>query len=267
MDPASWAKLCFETKEAMTAHVAPFVTPISESDQPDYGWASGTGNYVELSRTYLLTNSHVAVVAPPVVIAHLPSPGDHFVRLAGTVFDSPRPVDIALAPVPTLPARGDRASLTRAHFDTQFAPVKDELFFWFGYPGTTGVRNDPKMRDRRLYSWFGELTVPGVPMLTQRFQEWPTGLDPDVTPADHVVLHYPEMAQATPNGPLVDLRNPEGFSGSLLWDTKRVACALSGAKWDPSLSRVCGIIWGSAVEPASIIATQVQHLHGAFSGL
>lgn len=64
-------------------------------------------------------------------------------------------------------------------------------------------------------------------------------------------------------GPAEELPNPQGMSGSLLWDTKFVASMSTGRKWNPELAMVCGLIWGAYRSPEAIVATKIEHLRSA----
>jgi hypothetical protein len=60
---------------------------------------------------------------------------------------------------------------------------------------------------------------------------------------------------------MVDLPNPKGMSGSLLWDTKFVSCLQRGISWNAEFARVCGVIWATWPNPEVVIATKIQFLH------
>jgi hypothetical protein len=111
------------------------------------------------------------------------------------------------------------------------------------------------------YSWFSELGMIGLSMLSQQIPEWPSSVPDEYIEDYHVVVHYPAQAQTSPGGPQVDLPNPRGMSGSLLWDTKAVQCLSRGEAWDSSFARVCGVIWATWDNPELVVATKVEFLH------
>lgn len=82
---------------------------------------------------------------------------------------------------------------------------------------------------------------------------------PEADPNYHFALHYsPDKAtSADGNSSLPD---PHGFSGSLVWDTKYVACRQSNRKWCPEMAEVTGIAWGWPSSEACILVTKVEHL-------
>jgi hypothetical protein len=53
------------------------------------------------------------------------------------------------------------------------------------------------------------------------------------------------------------------MSGSFLWDTKAVKCLRDGRPWTSSEAKVCGLIWGSTLEPLTILATRVEKVRAA----
>ncbi|MCA1788787.1 MAG: hypothetical protein LC667_02705 [Thioalkalivibrio sp.] len=171
------------------------------------------------------------------------------------------PEDLAVCVVPADRLAPDRVALTVDALDASFAPEQNELLYWYGFPGSTAHRNDPVTEQNTRYSWFDELPMTGVSMVSQQIPEWPIGLPDEYLPDHHVVVHYPAQAQESPDGPPVDLPNPLGMSGSLLWDTKVVHCLRRGVEWDPSLARVCGVIWATWDKPELIVATKVEFLH------
>lgn len=247
----------------MIQHVQPYVTPISRSDDPSYGWSWGTGNYVRRwggTGAYLLTNEHVGKRAATEILAHLPKPGDNYEALTSHFNAWPWPHDVALTRIDPSRLADSRKLISAEQFDSSYSPVKGELLFWLGYPGTTAKRYELVTETNTRYSWAGELSAPGVPMLTQEF------IGNLVTPPDgyreeyHALVHYPERAKAVLGGPEVDVWSPHGMSGSLLWDTKRVASAQSGREWSPEQARVCGLLWATWANPAVVVVTRIEHV-------
>jgi hypothetical protein len=54
-------------------------------------------------------------------------------------------------------------------------------------------------------------------------------------------------------GPAEDPPNAKGMSGSLLWDTKFVACANQRISWGRHLAKVCGLIRTAYRDPKSLV--------------
>lgn len=115
-------------------------------------------------------------------------------------------------------------------FDESYHPVNNELLFFLGFPGTIVSRWDPVNENGTLYCLGNELEVPGSPFLTQAVAE-----SLDIVPSRysqefHELIHYPGDAKGVPNGEIIEGHNPRDLSGSLLWDTKRMACYVNGVE-------------------------------------
>lgn len=270
MNTHDWDAIAFETKERMKLFVQPFVTPITRSDSPDYGWAWGSGTYawVESARgAFLFTNEHVAAVAEGETLSHLPRPGAEYEAIAVPFNAWREPIEFACAPVDLSRLSDERDCLDPDQFDATFDPVPHELLFFIGFPGTTLGRWDPMSEGRVLYSWGNELSIAGFPVVCQAIHD-PVDSPPErYDRAYHVLIHYPAAARQAPEGPEIELRNPRGISGSLLWDTKRVACLSAGVNWQPEFARVCGIIWAAGEQSPFLIATRIEHLHACVASL
>jgi len=260
MSPATWEGICEVVKNEMATRVWPVVTPISLSADLNRGWAHGTGSYLSLrGEPYLLTNEHVVAEAVGFHLAHLPGPTNDYCLCNTTILTDAWPIDVALTRLPKAPGGLGREVLPASIFDRSFAPVEGELLFWLGFPGSKASRHEPITEANIHYSWFGKpLEVSGVPMLTQLFPATPVllGFDPE----KHVVLHYPSFAQSSAGGPLIDVPNPKGMSGSLLWDTKFVARTTAGNEWTSSDAKVCGLVWAAHSKPEVVVATKIEFI-------
>lgn len=263
MNAAQLESMAFDVKDRMAHFVSPFVTPISQSDSPDYGWACGTGSYVCIEPgggAHLLTNEHVAVKANHEILAHLPRPGAEYERIISAFRSWQEPIDVACAPIDWRRLSAERDCLAMDQFDASYRPVADELLFWIGYPGTTLRRHDPVTANSVRYSWGGELSIPGVPMVSQALRGTPEPPPDRFDPCFHQLIHYPNTAKQVVGGPDVESHNPEGISGSLIWDTKRVACHWMGKVWKPEYARVCAILWAASEASQFVVATRVEHV-------
>lgn len=262
MNRDEWDDLCFNAKGIMAAHVVPYVTPISRSEDPEAGYLWGTGNYVQLAgRPQVLTNHHVVNVPSGTILAHLPKDGDNYVALGGRTCGFDAPYDFAACAINPFPHGSDRALITAEQFDQRFDAVPMELLFWIGYPGTSGGRHDMATEANTRRSFFGHLPANATPILSQQPQSWPSTLRQAVEPGHHVVVEYPREARRGVSSEPTELPSPHGMSGSLLWDTKRVACLRNGTDWTPRRARVCGIIWASVSSPDLVAATKIEHVH------
>ena len=262
MTNVEWEEFCFSVRNQMTEYVAPCVTPISRSKDMEQGFAWGTGSYIYLpsGETVLLTNEHVARKVLEEHLSHLPVYGAHYEFLPEFKV-KPHPEDLAVCSIPSGLLGDKRRPLSTDALDACFEPVYAELLYWLGFPGTTASRHDVISEHKTRYSWFGELQTVGIPMLTQQLQNFPEGLPQSFDSRYHTFVDYPTMAKRNPNEQEVELPNPFGLSGSLLWDTKAVSCMQRGQAWDPSKARICGVIWGISEKSKVVLATKVQFLH------
>ncbi|MDP1549746.1 MAG: hypothetical protein Q8L97_06250 [Nitrosomonas sp.] len=136
-------------------------------------------------------------------------------------------------------------SIILDRFEKKYEPVDCELLFFAGYSG-----------DRSKFC-FGHLSASGTPYLTQQIPI-PAG----VVEADaniHFALPYKPDLAISVDGTSA-LPRPPGFSGSLVWDTKRIACLRNKQKWSPELAKVTGLVWGWPSSHGCIIATKVEHI-------
>ncbi len=242
MLPMITPAMLFDVRDKMRAFVARFVTPISASDDLQNGTALGTGNYVRLGRSsYLLTNAHVAQKrAYNYHLAHLPIWNDHYRPIANPLAAEHWPIDVAIARLESDPPSSGRSVLPSNRLARHFAPVDREMLFWLGYPGSMAGRHDPVTASNARRSLFGLLHVPGVPVLTVAWE----GQTPSLQAFDakcHVILHYPATASESESALAVETPNPAGMSGSLLWDTKFIACYEAGIPWTPEKAEACGL--------------------------
>jgi hypothetical protein len=265
MNQTELEQIAQETKERMAHFAKQYVTPISRSDSPNYGWAGGTGSYAWLGDSlgaHLLTNNHVVSNSEAHLICHLPSQNQEYVVVKSPFHSWPEPIDFACAPINlnVLPAEKDCLCLDQ--FDERYHPVDHELLFFLGFPGTTLSRWDPVNENKTLYSWGNELAVPGYPFLSQAVDGVLEMAPSRFNEEFHELIHYPSKARREPSGEFIDVSNPRGLSGSLLWDTKRMACYLNDVEWRPEYARLCGMIWLAGEESPVLVATRIEHILG-----
>ncbi len=243
----------------MALYVEQFITPISQPDEDEEsGRPVGTGNYLQINGSvYLATNEHVARWMPDRGIAHLPQKGGSYRRLQlMNVFDFPVDMGIARLDEPSW-AGATQIPLPIDRLDEKYNPVPGEILFTCGFP-VYPRRGLTEYEIRQPHgTHFGYLSPPAVPILTYPVPEpdrFPSGLDPDF----HVVVNYEGDAfRPGEEGPR-ESSDPSGMSGSLLWDTKFMAC--EGEGWSPLMARVCGQINRWNDDRGLLIATKVEKL-------
>lgn len=249
MEHAEWTRLCAETTRAMRAHVMPFVTPISRILSEEEGRLEGTGSYLSWQgRVLLVTNEHVARARLEHPLAHQFHGSDEIHRLTEPFFAEEHPVDVAACAIkPEVWAAPGHAAqaIPESRVADRHDPAEGELLFLAGYAG-----------QRSVFS-FGHLVSRGTPYLTQQCA---LPDDPRCDAAFHFALHYwPDQAEVA-SDERAELPVPPGLSGSLVWDTRRMACLGRGEEWRPELAVVTGIVWGWPSSDACLIATRGENL-------
>lgn len=243
----------------MARHVWPFTTPIVREAVSGQVQSHGSGSYLTLhGANYLLTNEHVITDANGDRIFHLPGPTDDFFPLAETIYQDPWPVDAALARMGMEWTGTGKSSINSTLFDHAFSAVDKELLFFLGYPGSTAPRTAIGASSAEIrHSMFGYIRdLPGIPFVTQK--------EPTVEPLEffdpsyHLMFHYPERAYPSRDAQPVPILYPGGISGTLLWDTKYLACRAAGQEWSPDRARVCGLICRDARERRLMMATKIE---------
>ena len=268
--PAEWTEHCARVTRMMQTNVAAFLTPLSMSEEFGSGTAWGSGTYITgPDQTWILTAAHVVDNVPlNGRLAHLPSPGGQYSASLGKPVIAPWPIDAAALPVypraefMPAPDRIVPADRISAAFEAQ----KEELLFWMGFPGYRAERNDPRLPDKLRVSMYGQLSTPMQPMLAQATDASSISAS-NFDPRRHVAVHYPETATRERDGQLVALPNAAGMSGSALWDTKFLACCLQGKPWDPSMSKICGVVWAVLDKPEVVFVTRIEDVRAALPGV
>lgn len=244
-----WQKICKDTAIRMIDHVKPFLTPISKVLSEKEGEHLGTGAYFELNgKKYLITNEHVARCIVNHSITHKFCDGDDILRLKSPAFTISAPVDAAAIEVPDSSwnlVNHSALAIPFNRFATHHNTAINECLFFAGFSG------------ERSKFFFEHLFTPGTPYLTQECP-FPSNV-PEANGDFHFSLFYPPDLAKSIDG-TSHLPDPHGFSGSLVWDTKRVACLSENIEWKPEMAQVTGIVWGWPSSAACILATKVEYL-------
>ncbi|MDX2287220.1 MAG: hypothetical protein NW217_00145 [Hyphomicrobiaceae bacterium] len=256
MDVDEWTAMNAIVTAAMREYVMPVVTPISRVITNEEGEHLGTGSYCVFGNTaYLLTNEHVAAELAHGSLGHQFFGSDEVFRLQNPFVAWPHPEDVAASVINRAvweAVKHQAQAVPEVRFATRHAPVASELLFLAGHAG------------QRSKFLFGTLYAPGTAYLSQE----------EALPADsrcdaihHFAVPYrPDLAQ-TARGEKAELPPPPGLSGSLVWDTKAVACLMEGREWSPDLAEVTGIVWGWPSSEGCLIATRVEHIRRFFEAL
>lgn len=272
-----WDKQCATVTSAMKDHVANFVTPISMSEQKEFGEAWGSGTYISGcdGLTYLLTARHnVTSVPPGGVLAHLPVLSDSlakvkYVAVKNMATFSMTEIDVAAIAISNhrvCQPPPERVAPANA-IAKKYSAVPGECLFWMGFPGYRLERDDPLVPTALRRSYFHHLDLPMMPMLSQEPQLSITHshFDPNL----HIAVHYPLYGKSMIDNSSRTLPMPKGMSGSAIWDTKYVATLSSGAEWKPELAEICGVLWFYVGPPdlEVLFATKIEHIRSSLPGV
>lgn len=244
-----WDALCKATTSIMAEHVQPFLSPISYSEGNDYGKLHGTGSYILFDdKEYLITNEHVGNLDKKTTLQNQFFKDENIYVLRNQFKSKPHPIDVAISYIDK-ELWSTHTQYAQAIPSKRFAlkhnPYKNELLFLAGYSG------------ERSGFHYNNLISRCTPYLTQEM-----ALPDNIQVADadfHFSLPYkPDLATSVDG--TSSLPDPHGFSGSLVWDTKRIACLAENREWEPSMAEVTGILWGWPSSSPCLLATRVEKL-------
>jgi hypothetical protein len=252
---AEWKEAVSAVVQAMQAHVEPFVTPLStvirdEDGKPIEGKLLGTGSYISaLGQIMLITNEHNFAKLETNSLGLQFRGNDCVFHLHCPTYSSPYPWDVGFSRIdpkvwnlpklqPHTAAAIPQSRPAPMHWSTE-----NELLFFAGYAwqGSTFLydtllsRGTPyTMREVPLPEDWGE----------ERF---------------HFAIDYrPDLAETVGRG--AGLPRPDGFSGSLVWNTHYVECVTQGKEWSSEDAEVTGIVWGWPSATGCLIATRIEHV-------
>jgi len=249
MNQEKWNKICADTVNTMIDHLQPCLSPISRVLPEDEGEHLGSGAYFESDqKKFIITNEHVAKYLKSNLLTHSFFECEDIFRLTNPAFSTVAPIDVAISRISETSwnkSEHQAFAIPISRFAFKHDPVEHEVLFFAGYSG------------ERSKFVLEHLVSRGTPYLTQ---ECP--FPNSVNEADqhfHFSLFYPPDLATSIDGKS-HLPDPHGFSGSLVWDTKRVACHQEGKEWNPKMAEVTGIVWGWPSSKACILATKIEHL-------
>lgn len=249
LSEAEWQRICDEAAKAMSIHVEPFTTPISKVLSDTHGEHHGTGSYFQIGNArYLITNEHVVMHQIKGPLTHKFSGSNNLFLITNPALTITAPADVAIIRIDEgawYKGSHNAATIPLSRFAKIHKPVQYELLFFAGFSG------------QRSKFFFGNLISPGTSYATQE-SPFPTTVN-EADSRFHFSLFYPPDLARSIDG-TSSLPDPHGFSGSLVWDTKRVACLQTRKEWSPDLAEVTGIVWGWPSGGACILATKVEWL-------
>lgn len=247
-----WKEICNDTLERMKEHIEPFISPIwkyKDVDEKDIK-LHGSASYFENSfGQFIVTNEHVAKYNQSNRLTHSFKGSEDILNIRKPFITDKPPIDLAISHIEKIIWENNKCegeAIPIARFSKKHSAVIGELLFFAGFSGA---------RSKVL---FENCFSRGTPFLTQECA-LPNSIK-EVNSDFHMALPYPPELAETVNTsePLPD---PHGFSGSLLWNTKRVECEEKGLEWTPLMAEVTAIIWGWPSSAVCILATKVEHMN------
>lgn len=232
----------------MRAYTRPFVTPLS-LETPQTVRLSGTGSYVLLPerKRILLTCEHVSRNKPVDYRFH---GSDDVFRHPGPWREDPAPIDASFAEISTgmwgaTAHSADEVSI--ASFASRHQVVDPaELLFFRGYAGeNAGFAWNTHQANSSGYC----------------SQEVKGGGDNEI----FEMFWEPQQAQLTTGTPddaraAMKFDDPQGFSGSLVWNTRYREVTVSGAAWSPVDAVVTGLLRRWDTQTKTLLVWRVEHL-------
>jgi hypothetical protein len=235
--------------------MVPFATPLVRSEEVGAAHI-GSGGYVETGgRKLLLTSDHVVRKALS-RLAHTFYDSDQYLNFQKAFASEMWPTDLAASPVDVTWRQVAHSAMAfpERRFAEKHAPEQKELLFMLGFAGS-----------RAYYSpTLNIMLTNGTPYLSQEFD--PLLEEREITvdgfdPSYHFAIPWqPEqIVIEDENNKTVPL-NPDGFSGSLVWNTRYLEYSSTNRSWEPGVARLTGIVWGWSTEERVLVATRVEHV-------
>lgn len=250
MDKEKWKELCDETLEQMKEHVEPYITPIWKYQEENDILLHGSASYIEYqNEKFILSNEHVARYNSAYHLTHAFKGNENILNIRNPFLCEEYPIDISMSKIEDETWKRESCEASTIfidRFSNEHAPVDGELLFFTGFSG------------ERSKVLFENCISRGTPFLTQ---ECPLPDNVDVADSRfHMAIPYPpELAQM--KNPSEPLPTPHGFSGSVLWNTKRIESMQNKLQWEPSMAEVTAIIWGWPSSAVCILATRIEHVN------
>jgi len=242
-----WHGIVRDTGVALQDYLRPYITPVGRVIDHNYGELEGSGSYIEsMGKRFLITNEHVARRLETHQLSHQFNGCENVFGTRHDFISQGWPQDIAVGLIDDdvwNHSPHQAQEIPKFRFDMCHRPVDGELFLMCGFAA------------QRARFLFGTLITPYSPYLAQEPHPRPAFLD-----TRHFALAYnPDRAQPIAgNGQLPG--DPHGFSGSLVWNTRRVECRNRGIEWSPELATVTGIIHSWLSTEALLVATRVEEI-------
>lgn len=250
MSEQEWKEILDETLELMKEHVEPFITPIWKYKDEEDILLHGSGSYLEFQgERFIVSNEHVAKPILNFHLTHAFKGNENIFNVRRPFLAEKHPIDVSISKVENdiwLNNHAEAKSISFERFSKRHSTVDGELLFFAGFSG------------ERSKVLFDNCFSRGTPFLTREcvVPENVKLADPNF----HLAIPYPPELAETKN-PSEPLPDPHGFSGSLLWNTRRREFMQEGLQWTPSVAEVTAVIWGWPSSAVCVLATKIEHVN------
>jgi hypothetical protein len=243
MTNEEWARICDSVTEAMRSYTRPFVTPLMDKTT-----LVGSGNYVLLNgKTFIATCQHVAKRGR---LDYRFYALDRAFNSHGVWNVEPPPVDLAIAPLlydqwDTLDHQAevvpyDSFAQRHAPFDCY------EILFFRGYAGenssTLGTFSE---ENASAYSSQEKKESGNVEYFEMFWEPGKTRYTIATTNEERAKVKY---------------EDPQGFSGSLVWNTRYREVTAAQKEWTPADAVVTGMAHRWDEDVKALLVYRVEHI-------
>lgn len=249
MTPQAWNVICGRVADEMKEHVARFVTPLSRGT-PSTVALEGTGTYItRAGARELLTCEHVLERGD---VDHRFHGRNEVYACPGPWRQAAHPKDVAITPVAetvwNCALHGAGVVPVERFASAHSLADPAELLFFGGYAG------------ENAHYAFGEHAANRSGYCSQEKRD--TG-DAEI----FEIFWEPEHTSFTPGTSTearVEMRydDPQGFSGSLVWNTRYLEITSAGREWSPDDAVVTGLLRRWDLETKTLLVWRVEHLNG-----
>lgn len=247
----NWAQSCETVTKAMADFTRPYITPISSPDKyvNSRGTHKGTGNFVNLfGKRLLITNEHVIKKNEDHGNAIMFHGNDTYFRPTRTFPAIEFPYDTAIGHISddtwnnTFPSHQAKA-IPESKILSSHADNLEEIFFVQGFPGQLSMQLT------------GLLNTQSASISTQQLSYSSQQISTD----SHFAIHF---APHKLDESVRNLDDPEGMSGSLVWNTRFFECQSLGKTWSPDEAVVTGLAY-SFDEDSKIYCIKIERVREA----
>ena len=248
MTEDQWKDIVDFVADAMLAHTRPFCTPLG-TETEDLVRLVGSGTYMKREeRRILLTCEHVARQQP---IHHRFYGSNNIFKCSEEAWVMEKhPIDAALVPIETNVWESCQHQAVAVPYErfalTHLPSSAEELLFFRGYAG------------ENAHYGFGVHETNASGYCSQEKKE--TG-DQDI----FELFWEPKHTQFTANTQTearvaMKFDDPQGMSGSLVWNTRYLETINAGHEWTPANAAVTGLLRRWDDKTKTLLVWRVEHL-------